>query len=81
MTWVLGKQGPSLPGELGYLLLLRCFLALAQHQSLEVQLCFWNRELRDGRDTLMSIILNSGYRCKSLCIIHIIPIFGVLCAV
>lgn len=47
--WILENQGPSLPGELGYLLLLRCLLALAQHQSLEVQLCFWNGGLMEAQ--------------------------------
>ena len=46
--WILENQEPSLPGEPGYLLaVVRCFLALAQHQSLEVQLCFGNRELME----------------------------------
>lgn len=83
MMWILENQGPSLLGELRYcLLLLRCFLAVTQQQSLEVQLCFWKSKLREGKGTLMNIILNNESRCKSLCLIqNIVPIFGVLCAV
>lgn len=52
-----------------YLLLLRCFLALAQHPSWEHSCVFGVEGWQKCIGTL-GIILNNGYRCKSLCLIH-----------